>query len=152
VLDEIFSAFDDLCLRFGLEKIKTIGDAYMVAAGLPEARTDHAQAAADLALEMQATMATVCHRLGFELAIRIGMESGPVVAGVIGRHKFIYDLWGDTVNRASRMESHGLPGRIQVGENAHRLLRDRYDFEDRGEIEVKGKGTLRAYLLVGPSR
>ena len=152
VLDEIFSAFDELCLRFGLEKIKTIGDAYMVAAGLPEARTDHAEATADLALEMQATMATVCQRLGFELAIRIGMESGPVVAGVIGRHKFIYDLWGDTVNSASRLESHGLPGRIQVGENAHRLLRDRYVFEDRGEIEVKGRRRLRAYLLVGPSR
>jgi class 3 adenylate cyclase len=83
------------------------------------------------------------------LAIRIGLESGPVVAGVIGRHKFIYDLWGDTVNAASRLESHGLPGRIQVGEGAHRLLRDRYEFEDRGEIEVKGGRRLRAYLLVG---
>ena len=150
LLDEIFSAFDALSLRFGLEKIKTIGDAYMVAAGLPEARDDHAEASAEMALAMQAAMATLCDRVGVRLAIRIGMDSGPVVAGVIGRHKFIYDLWGDTVNTASRLESHGLPGRVQVGEHAHRLLRERYDFEDRGEIEVKGGHMLRAYLLVGP--
>ena len=149
LLDEIFSAFDALSLRFGLEKIKTIGDAYMVAAGLPEAREDHAEAAAEMALAMQNDMATLCEQLGVQLTIRIGMDSGPVVAGVIGRHKFIYDLWGDTVNTASRLESHGLPGRIQVGARAHRLLRDRYDFEDRGEIEVKGGRMLRAYLLVG---
>jgi adenylate cyclase len=152
LLDEIFSAFDALSLRFGLEKIKTIGDAYMVAAGLPETRDDHADVAAQMALAMQADMANLCDRLDVQLAIRIGMDSGPVVAGVIGRHKFIYDLWGDTVNTASRLESHGLPGRVQVGGHAHRLLHDRYEFEDRGEIEVKGGRTLRAYLLIGPKR
>jgi adenylate cyclase len=149
VLDEIFKAFDELAERHGLEKIKTIGDAYMVAAGLPEARPDHAQAMAEMAIDMQAAVARVCGQLGLEIAIRIGMESGPVIAGVIGRHKFIYDLWGDTVNTASRLESHGLPGRIQVGEAAYRLLCDRYAFEDRGEIELKGKGRRHAYLLVG---
>ena len=149
VLDQIFSAFDELAARHRLEKIKTIGDAYMVAAGLPEARTDHAQAMAEMALEMLPTVNSICGPLGLDLSIRVGLESGPVIAGVIGRDKFIYDLWGDTVNSASRLESHGLPGRIQVGETAYRLLCDRYAFEDRGEIELKGKGRRRAYLLVG---
>jgi adenylate cyclase len=147
VLDEIFSAFDRLAQRHGLEKIKTIGDAYMVAAGLPVPRPDHAEAMAEMATDMLAEFARLREALGVDLAIRIGMESGPVVAGVIGRHKFTYDLWGDTVNTASRMESHGLPGRIQVGEGLYQRLRDRYRFEERGEIEVKGKGRLRAYLL-----
>jgi class 3 adenylate cyclase len=149
VLDQIFSDFDALTARHGLEKIKTIGDAYMVASGLPARRADHASAMADVALEMQTDFARLCAGLGVNLAIRVGMDSGPVVAGVIGRKKFIYDLWGDTVNSASRMESHGLPGRIQVGDAAYRLLRDQYLFEDRGEIEVKGKGRLHAYLLTG---
>jgi adenylate cyclase len=149
VLDEIFSAFDALAERHGLEKIKTIGDAYMVAAGLPEPRIDHAQAMAEMALDMQAEFGRLCEPLGLDLAIRIGMDSGPVIAGVIGRHKFTYDLWGDTVNTASRMESHGVAGRIQVSESAYRRLCDRYEFEDRGEIEVKGKGRRHAYLLVG---
>jgi adenylate cyclase len=149
VLDEIFSAFDALAERHGLEKIKTIGDAYMVASGLPEPRPDHAEAMAEMALDMQAEFGNVCEPLGLDLAIRIGMDSGPVIAGVIGRHKFIYDLWGDTVNQASRMEAHGLAGRIQVSESAYGRLRERYAFEDRGEIEVKGKGRRRAYLLLG---
>lgn len=149
VLDEIFSAFDALAERHGVEKIKTIGDAYMVAAGLPEPRPDHAEVMADMALDMLEALERLCEPLGFELAIRLGMDSGPVIAGVIGRHKFIYDLWGDTVNTASRMESHGLAGRIQVSEATYRRLRNRYEFEDRGEIEVKGKGRRRAYLLVG---
>lgn len=149
VLDEVFSAFDDLAQHHGLEKIKTIGDAYMVVAGLPEPRADHAEAMAEMALDMQVALVRLCGPLGLDLEIRVGMASGPVIAGVIGRHKFIYDLWGDTVNTASRMESHGLPGRIQVTEATHERLRHRYRFEERGEIEVKGKGRLMAYLLVG---
>ena len=149
VLDQIFSAFDVLTERHGLEKIKTIGDAYMVAAGLPEPRADHAEAMADMALDMRVAFDELCEPLGLDLAIRIGIASGPVVAGVIGRSRFIYDLWGDTVNTASRMESQGLPRKIQVSEAVFRRLGDRYEFEDRGEIELKGKGRRRAYLLVG---
>jgi class 3 adenylate cyclase len=149
VLDEIFSAFDRLAERLGLEKIKTVGDAYMVVAGLPEPRPDHAQAAAEMALAMQAELSRLCEALSLDLAIRVGMQSGPVIAGVIGRRKFIYDLWGDTVNTASRMESSGIPGRIQVTEAVYERLRSTYDFEERGEIEVKGKGRLCTYLLTG---
>jgi class 3 adenylate cyclase len=149
VLDAIFSAFDSLTQEHGLEKIKTIGDAYMVAGGLPEPRPDHAEAVADLALAMQSQFARMCDAVGVRLAIRIGIDSGPVVAGVIGRHRFIYDLWGDTVNTASRMESQGIAGRIQVSAAVYERLRGRYLFEDRGEIEIKGKGRRRTYLLVG---
>jgi class 3 adenylate cyclase len=148
VLDEIFSAFDALTEQHGLEKIKTIGDAYMVAGGLPEPRADHAEAIAALAIDMQAEFARVCMALGLGLAIRIGIDSGPVVAGVIGRRKFTYDLWGDTVNTASRMESHGVVSRIQVTEATYRRLCDRYRFEERGGTEVKGKGRIRTYLLI----
>lgn len=149
VLDDIFSAFDVLAARHGLEKIKTIGDAYMVVAGLPDPRPDHAEAMAEMALDMIDAVELLREPRGFDLAIRVGMDSGPVIAGVIGRHKFSYDLWGDTVNTASRMESHGLPGRIQVSEAAYRRLRGRYGFESRGQIEVKGKGRQAAYLLTG---
>jgi class 3 adenylate cyclase len=149
LLDLIFSEFDTLAERHGLEKIKTIGDAYMVASGLPSPRADHADAMADMALDMRAAVGRLCGPLGIDLALRIGMDSGPVIAGVIGRHKFIYDLWGDTVNTASRMESHGVPGAIQVGEATRRLLDGRFEFEDRGPIEVKGKGRLHAWLLLG---
>jgi adenylate cyclase len=149
VLDEIFSAFDGVAERLGLEKIKTVGDAYMVVAGLPDPRPDHAAAAAEMALAMQEELGRLCTALDLDLAIRIGMDSGPVIAGVIGRHKFTYDLWGDTVNTASRMESSGLPGRIQVTEAVFERLRSAYAFEARGEIEIKGKGRLRTYLLIG---
>ncbi|MEO8229847.1 MAG: adenylate/guanylate cyclase domain-containing protein [Chloroflexota bacterium] len=149
VLDEIFSAFDRVTQERGLEKIKTIGDAYMVVGGLPEPRPDHAQAVMELAIAMQTELTHLCERLDLGLAIRIGIDSGPVVAGVIGRHKFSYDLWGDTVNTASRMESHGLAGRIQVTQSTYRRLCDTYRFEDRGEIDIKGKGRLHTYLLVG---
>jgi class 3 adenylate cyclase len=148
LLDEVFSRFDRLAERHGLEKIKTIGDAYMVAAGVPVARPDHAEAMAAMAIDMLAEFDRVREELGLGLAIRIGMESGPVVAGVIGRHKFSYDLWGDTVNTASRMESHGIAGRVQVGVGSYQRLREHHQFEERGEIEVKGKGRLSAYLLI----
>jgi class 3 adenylate cyclase len=149
VLDEIFSAFDLLAERLGLEKIKTVGDAYMVVAGLPEPRPDHVEAGAEMALAMQDELGRLCTALSLDLAIRIGMQSGPVIAGVIGRRKFIYDLWGDTVNTASRMESSGLPGRIQVTEAVYQRLRSTYDFEARGEVDIKGKGRLHTYLMTG---
>jgi class 3 adenylate cyclase len=148
LLDGIFSTFDDLVTERGLEKIKTIGDGYMAAGGIPTPRPDHAEQIADLALAMRAALAD--HPLGGEFALRIGIDSGPVVAGVIGRTKFGYDLWGDTVNTASRMESHAPPGTIQVTERVHARLADRYELERRDRVEIKGKGAMTTYLLLGP--
>src|SRR5205823_7472827 len=133
----------------GMEKIKTIGDAYMVVAGLPEPRADHAEAALAMAVDMQREIGRFRRDGGEPLGLRIGINTGPVVAGVIGTKKFIYDLWGDTVNMASRMESHGVPGQIQVTEAVYERLSDRYCFEDRGPIEVKGRGRAAAYVLMG---
>jgi class 3 adenylate cyclase len=152
VLDELFSTFDQLTRRHGLEKIKTVGDAYMVAGGLPEPRPDHAQAVADLALSMQMEMARRIDTGGQPLQARIGIDTGPVVAGVIGADKFSYDLWGDTVNTASRMESTGVPGCIQVTERTYRRLRDGYRFERRGVVPVKGKGEMTTWFLIGRAR
>ena len=149
LLDQVFAGWDALALRHGLEKIKTIGDAYMVAGGLPLPRDDHAEAVADMALEMNAEVERCSSASGQVLEVRIGIDTGPVVAGVIGRSKFIYDLWGDTVNTASRMESHGIPGAIQVTGRVHERLRDRFELSPRGTIEVKGKGPLATYLLIG---
>ncbi len=149
LLDDVFSAFDLLAEAQGLEKIKTIGDAYMVVGGLPAPRADHAEAIADLALGMLAEVERRSAEFPVPLRLRIGIDTGPVIAGIIGRHKFNYDLWGDTVNTASRMESHGAPGRIQVTESTHHRLRHRYRFEERGDIEVKGKGRLRTWFLLG---
>lgn len=148
LLNGVFSAFDALAQQYRLEKIKTIGDAYMVAAGLPEARTDHADAIADMALAMQQSIQHFVTDTGEPLQLRIGINSGIVVAGVIGKNKFIYDLWGDTVNIASRMEACGSSGLIQVTEATYLLLQDRYLFEQRGEIAVKGKGKMMTYWLL----
>ena len=149
LLDEIFTAFDSLADEQGLEKIKTIGDAYMVAGGLPVPRPDHVQAVAEMALGMLEEVARCAERFHAPLSVRIGIDTGPVIAGVIGRRKFIYDLWGDTVNTASRMESHGVPGTIQATRAVYEQLRDRYEFEERGSVSVKGKGAMTTYLLVG---
>jgi adenylate cyclase len=149
LLNEIFSTFDQLADRHGLEKIKTVGDAYLVVGGLPTPRPDHAKAIAEMALEMQQAVARLSTALGETFTIRIGINTGPVVAGVIGAKKFSYDLWGDTVNTASRMESHGLAGHIQVTSATYERLKDKYEFEERGCIPVKGKGEVRTYLLIG---
>ena len=149
VLNDLFSAFDELARRHGLEKIKTIGDAYMVAGGLPEPRPHHAEAVADMALAIRAEVARRSDPAGEPLAVRIGIDTGPVVAGVIGTQRFIYDLWGDTVNTASRMESQGATGCIQVTDRTYRRLRDGYRLQRRGPIPVKGKGEMVTWFLLG---
>jgi adenylate cyclase len=147
MLDSIFSRFDELVDQYGLEKIKTIGDEYMVASGIPIEREDHAAALADFALAMRDSLAAYCERNDVDLRMRIGINSGPVVAGVIGKRRFLYDLWGDSVNTASRIESHGIPGEIQISEATRELLDGRFSFVDRGVIEIKGKGPMQTYLL-----
>ena len=148
-LSQVFCRFDLLAEKHGLEKIKTIGDAYMVAGGIPEPRAGHVEAVADMALEMVRVVEDLVTPAGQPLHLRIGIHTGPAIAGVIGLKKFTYDLWGDTVNTASRMESHGLPGRIQVTAETHQLLQNGYAFEERGIIEVKGKGPMAVFLLLG---
>ncbi|MGB3494827.1 MAG: PAS domain S-box protein [Elainellaceae cyanobacterium] len=149
LLNRIFSSFDKLAEKHGLEKIKTIGDAYMVAGGLPTLQDNHAQAIANMALDMQQTIAQFQRDDQNPFQLRIGINTGPVVAGVIGIRKFIYDLWGDTVNVASRMEARGLPGKIQVTEEVYSRLCDSHQLEKRGEVEVKGKGMMTTYWLLG---
>jgi len=149
-LNRMFSSFDDLADKLKLEKIKTIGDAYMVAGGLHSHEYDHAQMIAEMALGMQRRALEFSREFGEELSIRIGIHTGPVVAGVIGKRKFIYDVWGDTVNTASRMESHGEPGTIHVTDETRHLLKDMYILTSRGEITVKGKGVMRTWFLIGP--
>ncbi|WP_448268273.1 adenylate/guanylate cyclase domain-containing protein [Nostoc sp. DSM 114159] len=149
LLNTIFCLFDQLAERHGVEKIKTIGDAYMAVAGLPNQSNNHAPAIADIALDMQNAVATFNEENNQSFSIRIGISTGPVVAGVIGLKKFAYDLWGDTVNIASRMESHGIAGSIQVCEATYQLLKDKYLLEKRGLIKVKGKGEMMTYILKG---
>jgi len=155
LLNRIFSAFDIFSEQYNLEKIKTIGDAYMIVGGLPEPRQDHCTAVVQMALEMQATVELLSKTLGVPIALRIGIHTGSVVAGVIGKKKFAYDLWGDTVNTASRMESHGEAGKIHISEAVYTALThgtdascEQWRFEERGEIEVKGKGVMQTYFLV----
>jgi len=149
LLNDIFSGFDELLDKHQLEKIKTIGDAYLVAGGVPTPRPNHAQAVAEMALDMTESLRRFNARTGSSFAMRVGINSGPVVAGVIGTRKFIFDLWGDSVNTASRMESHGVPGKIQVSEATYLLLRDRFSLVERGVIAVKGKGEMRTFYLQG---
>ena len=148
LLNEVFSHFDQLAEKYGLEKIKTIGDCYMVASGVPRPRPDHAQALLSMALEMQAFISRN-EFFGHRLAFRIGLNSGPVVAGVIGRKKFIYDLWGDAVNTASRMESHGAEGSIQITRATYELVKDEFVCEPQGTINVKGKGEMEVWFVTG---
>lgn len=148
LLNEIFSRFDSLADEHGAEKIKTVGDAYMAVAGLPDPHPDHPRIAAELALAMRKLVAELPAAQAHGITMRIGLATGPVVAGVIGTRKFAYDLWGDTVNTAARMESHGLPGQIQINEAAQQALSDSYDVTFRGRIQIKGMGTLPTWLLL----
>jgi adenylate cyclase len=148
-LNRIFSAFDDLCRRLQIEKIKTIGDAYMAAAGLPLPRPDHAEVIADFALAMLVALERVNATAEVPFQMRIGIHTGPVVAGVIGSHRFLYDIWGDTVNLASRLESHGLPARIHVSPQTSQLLASRYELEPRGLINLRGIGKIKTSFLIG---
>lgn len=148
MLNEIFTNFDNIAVKYGLEKIKTIGDAYMAAAGLPVTVSDHAIRAANMALEMIDSLNLFNQQKNCHLQIRIGLNSGAVVAGVIGQSKFSYDLWGDTVNAASRMESHGIPGRIHITESTRLLLSGLFTFEERGYIEIKNMGAMQTFFLI----
>jgi adenylate cyclase len=147
ILNKLFSSFDALAKSLRLEKIKTIGDAYMVAGGLPEEQPDHALAVADMALGMMGAVRQIGAQFGENLEARIGIHSGEVVAGIIGQHRFIYDVWGDTVNTASRLESSGLPNRIQISEATYQRIHDKFHCELRGPVEVKGKGAMLTYFL-----
>jgi class 3 adenylate cyclase len=149
LLNAVFSELDQLADKYGLEKIKTIGDAYMVVGGLPVPRTEHAEVIADMALDIQQTLAHFSRKNGEPLSMRIGIHTGPVVAGIIGVKKFSYDLWSDTVNTASRMESHGIPGKIQITQATYNLLKDDFICEPRGPLEVKGMGEVETWFLVG---
>jgi class 3 adenylate cyclase len=149
ILNELFSRFDNLLSTYHVEKIKTIGDCYMLAAGIPEPDRAHAYRAAGMALAMQQEVRSYVEETGYNVSMRIGLHCGPVVAGVIGSKKFIYDLWGDTVNTASRMESHGVAGAIHCSEAVAGHLAEAYRFEPRGNIEIKGKGMMNTYFLLG---
>jgi guanylate cyclase len=147
-LNEIFSLFDTLVEKYDVEKIRTIGDNYMVAAGVPDPRPDHAQALACLALDMLAGLQQLPAREGKRIDFRIGINSGPMVGGVIGSMKFHFDVWGDTVNTASRMESHGEAGKIQIARATYELLKDEFICDPRGAIPIKGKGEMETWFLV----
>jgi len=147
ILNDLFTQFDMAARELGIEKIKTIGDAYMAVCGLPDPATNHVEKMMQMAVRMMKIAKEFKVDGDLRISLRIGINTGPVVAGIIGRRKFIYDLWGDTVNLASRMESHGIPDTIQVTRPVFQKMRDRYSFEERGAIEVKGKGTIETWLL-----
>jgi len=149
MLNNIFSQFDHIAKKHAVEKIKTIGDAYMLAAGVPETRPDHCAAVADCALDMVAAAANMSDPKGEPIQIRVGIHTGPAIAGVIGAHKFAYDLWGDTVNTASRMESHGASGKIQTSKEIYQMLKDDFLFEFRDSLHIKGKGAMQTWWLIG---
>jgi len=149
LLNEVFSQFDSLVEKYDLEKIRTIGDNYMVAAGVPRRRPDHAKAMAGMALEMSEYLRRRPSRNGKRLEFRIGINSGPVVGGVIGRKKFVYDLWGDAVNIASRMESQGVPGKIQITRETYEIIKQEFECEPRGTVVVKGRDAMETWYLVG---
>jgi class 3 adenylate cyclase len=149
LLDRVFRACDELAEKHGLEKIKTVGDSYMAAAGVPLADPDHARSAAEMALDLEPAVQAAVAGLAPPIRLRVGLHSGSVVAGVIGRRKFAYDLWGPAVNIASRMESQGVADRVQVSNATYRLLSERYLFEPRGRVEIKGLGEMETWLLVG---
>jgi adenylate cyclase len=151
LLNEIYSHFDSLIEKHGVEKIRTIGDNYMIAAGLPRPRTDHAQVIARLALEMNAYIGSLAPVGDRRLSFRLGINSGPVIAGVIGHKKFAYDVWGDTANIASRMESQGVPGKIQITQATYELIKADYICEPHGQIDIKGKGPMQTWFLVSDS-
>ena len=146
-LNDVYSEFDALTQQHGVEKIRTIGDGYMAASGVPHAREDHAVAITQLALDMRDHFSTLPSVRGHRVDFRIGISSGPVVGGVIGTHKFQYDIWGDTVNTAARMESHGEPGRIHISAATHELIQESFSCEPRGSIEIKGKGTMQTWFV-----
>ncbi|MET0703999.1 MAG: adenylate/guanylate cyclase domain-containing protein, partial [Mycobacterium sp.] len=149
-LDRLYTEFDLLVDRHGLEKIKTSGDSYMVVSGVPEPRPDHVHALAKLALDMAAVVDGLTDPVGRAVPVRMGLAAGPVVAGVVGSRRFFYDVWGDAVNVASRMESTDQAGRIQVPHEVYERLKDSFVFEERGEVVVKGKGVMHTWYLVGP--
>jgi adenylate cyclase len=149
LLNHIFSYFDSLVEKYSLEKIRTIGDNYMVAAGVPRIRSDHALALAKMALEMRDFIYSLPPVSGRQIQFRIGINSGAVVGGVIGRKKFVYDLWGDAVNIASRMESHGIAGAIQITQSTYELICSECICEPRGAVEIKGKGEMQTWFLTG---
>ena len=147
ILNDIFTLFDHLTEKYGLEKIKTVGDAYMVVSGVPEPRSDHAEVIAEMALDILNALDDYNRNYGHDFRVRLGINSGPAVAGVIGKMKFAYDIWGDTVNTASRMESLGVSGKIQTTESTYNMLHEKYNFRFRDLIDVKGKGKLKTYFL-----
>jgi len=152
LLNEIFSYFDSLLDKYNVEKIRTIGDSYMVASGVPRGRSDHAQALTHMALDMRDYISTHTFRNGHRVSFRIGINSGSMIAGVIGRRKFVYDVWGDAVNTASRMESHGVGGAIQVTQATYKLIKDEFVCEPRGTVNVKGKGEMEVWLVLSAKK